>query len=237
MTAVKVIILTTTDAVQPMTKTSPKLNLHFNAEPWYRETQLRFIWHPKGLSLGELSVKLGSTLVPFRGIISGWRQNLIAKSRSCTCICRNLPTICQSFYDLMTISGNNSSAWRRPVKTTPFSSRNMYSKVTLATHPEDQLTLPTPTTEIQPSYLSNTWWRHQMETFSAWLAICAGNSPVPGEFPPQRPVTRSFDVFFDLRLNKRLSKQSWGWWFEMLSRPLWRHCNGLIRPVNGCNPI
>ena len=36
----------------------------------------------------------------------------------------------------------------------------------------------------------------------------------PGEFPTQRPVTRSFDVFFDLRLNKRLSKQPWGWWFE-----------------------
>ena len=69
------------------------------------------------------------------------------------------------------------------------------------------------------------WWRHQMETFSALLAICAGNSPVPGEFPTQRPVTRSFDVFFGLRLNKRLSKQSWGWWFETLSRPLWRHRN------------
>ena len=64
-----------------------------------------------------------------------------------------------------------------------------------------------------------------METFSALLAICAGNSPVPGEFPAQRPVTRSFDVFFDLRLNKRLSKQWWGWWFETLSHPLWRHCN------------
>ena len=47
----------------------------------------------------------------------------------------------------------------------------------------------------------------------------------PGEFPTQRPVTRSFDVFFDLRLNKRLSKQWWGWWFETLSCPLWRHCN------------
>ena len=65
-----------------------------------------------------------------------------------------------------------------------------------------------------------------METFSALLAICAGNSPVPGEFPAQRPVTQSFDVFFDLRLNKRLSKQSWGWWFETLSRPLWRQRNG-----------
>ena len=44
-----------------------------------------------------------------------------------------------------------------------------------------------------------------METFSALLPICAGNSPVTGEFSAQRPVTRSFDVSFDLRLNKRLS--------------------------------
>ena len=71
------------------------------------------------------------------------------------------------------------------------------------------------------------WWRHQMEKFSALLAICAGYSLVPGEFTAQRPVTRSFDVFFDLRLNNRLSKQSWGWWFETLSHPLWRHCNEL----------
>ena len=71
----------------------------------------------------------------------------------------------------------------------------------------------------------HSWWRHQMETFSALLAICAGNSPVPGEFPAQRPVTRSFDIFVDLRLNKRLSKQSWSWWFETLSCPLWRHSN------------
>ena len=69
------------------------------------------------------------------------------------------------------------------------------------------------------------WWRHQKETFSALLALCVGNSPVSGEFPSQRPVTRSFDVFFDLRLNKQLSKQSWGWWFERPSIPLWRHCN------------
>ena len=54
----------------------------------------------------------------------------------------------------------------------------------------------------------NTWWRHQMETFSALLAICAENSPVPGEFSAKRPVTLSFDVFFDLRPNKRLSKRS-----------------------------
>ena len=59
-----------------------------------------------------------------------------------------------------------------------------------------------------------TWWRHQMEAVSALLALCAGNSPVTGEFPSQRPVTRSFDVFFDQRLNKWLSKQSWGWWLR-----------------------
>ena len=70
------------------------------------------------------------------------------------------------------------------------------------------------------------WWRHQMETFSALLVLCAGNSPVPGEVSSQRPVTRSFHVFFDLRLNKRLSKQSWGRWFETPSPPLWRHRNG-----------
>ena len=64
-----------------------------------------------------------------------------------------------------------------------------------------------------------------MEAFSALLAICVGNSPVTGEFPSQRPVTRSFDVFFDLRLNKLLSKQSQGWWFETPSNSLWRHCN------------
>ena len=71
-------------------------------------------------------------------------------------------------------------------------------------------------------------WRHQMETFSALLAICAGNSTVPGEFLTQRPVTRSFDVFFDLRLNKRLAKHLRGWWFETLSRPLWRQCNVIL---------
>ena len=60
-------------------------------------------------------------------------------------------------------------------------------------------------------------WKH----FPRYLAICA----VPGEFPAQRPVTRSFDVFFDLHPNKRLSKQWWCWWFETppcpLRRPQW----------------
>ena len=45
------------------------------------------------------------------------------------------------------------------------------------------------------------------------------------KIPAQRPVTRSLDVSFDLCLNKRLSKQWWGWWLETPSRTLWRHCN------------
>ena len=64
----------------------------------------------------------------------------------------------------------------------------------------------------------NSWWRHQMETLSALVALCARNSPVTGEFPSQRPVTWSFDVFFYLRLNKQLSKQLRRWWFETPSR-------------------
>ena len=75
----------------------------------------------------------------------------------------------------------------------------------------------------------NVWWRHQMETFFALLALCAGNLPVTGEFPAQKPATPSFNVFFDLRLNEWLSKQSWGWWFETPSRPLWRHYDGQSR--------
>ena len=70
-----------------------------------------------------------------------------------------------------------------------------------------------------------------METFSALLALYARNSPVTDEFPPQKPVTWSFDVFFDLCLDKRLSKHLWGWWFETPSCSLWRHCNVLSKAI------
>ena len=84
-----------------------------------------------------------------------------------------------------------------------------------------------------------------MEIFSALLALCAGNSPVNGEYPSKRPVKRSFYVFFDLRLNKHLSKQSCGWWFETPWCPLWRNGNDLVQccfmdPINVCcamNPL
>ena len=89
-----------------------------------------------------------------------------------------------------------------------------------------------------PSFYTNCLLTHHfnlatplMMTSSNGNIFCVtGNScrefTSPGEFPGQRPVTRSFDVFFDLCLNKQLSKQSWGRWFEMLSRLLWRHSNG-----------
>ena len=64
--------------------------------------------------------------------------------------------------------------------------------------------------------IHKTWWRHQVKTFSTLVAF---------EFTTQRPVTRSFDVFFVLHLNKQLRKQSWGWWFETTSLSLWRHCD------------
>ena len=58
--------------------------------------------------------------------------------------------------------------------------------------------------------------------------LLCGEFTGPGEIPAQRQVTRILDGFFDLRLNKRLSKQPWGWWFETPPWSLWRHCNGLL---------
>ena len=74
------------------------------------------------------------------------------------------------------------------------------------------------------SQLSNMMTSSNGNIFRVTGPLC-GNSPVTGEFPAQRPVTRSFEVFFELRLNKRLSKQSWGWWFEKSSHLSWRHSN------------
>ena len=73
-----------------------------------------------------------------------------------------------------------------------------------------------------------------METFSALLAICEGNPPVTGEFPSQKSVTRSFDVFFNVCLNKRLRKQSRRWWLGTPSYSLCRHKTSPIlhRPVS-----
>ena len=89
-----------------------------------------------------------------------------------------------------------------------------------------------------PACRMGAWWRHQMETFSVLLALCAGNSAVTGEFPSQRSVTRNFDVFFDLRMDKRLSLRSKRQWFEKPSCSLWCHCNGIclwLVQIISCN--
>ena len=64
-----------------------------------------------------------------------------------------------------------------------------------------------------------------MEPFSALLALTAGKSPVPVNSPHKGNWRGAFDVFFDMRLNKRWSKQPWGWLFETPPWSLWRQCN------------
>ena len=81
---------------------------------------------------------------------------------------------------------------------------------------------------------TNPWSWYMMTSsngniFRVTGPLC-GEFTGPSEFLTQRPVRRSFGVFFDLRLNKRLSKQPWGWWFETLSWSLWRQCNET--PIN-----
>ena len=81
------------------------------------------------------------------------------------------------------------------------------------------------------------WWNHRWEmvrnaeSMIDLLSYPRGRvtGPLCGEFPSQMSVTRSFDVFFDLRLNKRSSKQSRRWWFETPLRSLWRHCNATAK--------
>ena len=78
---------------------------------------------------------------------------------------------------------------------------------------------------IKGYYGNSPWYpTHYMMTSSNGN-IFRVTGPLCGEFPSQRPVTRSFDVSLICALNKRSSKQSWGWWFETPSRSLWRHCN------------
>ena len=73
------------------------------------------------------------------------------------------------------------------------------------------------------------WWRHQMGTFSTLLAFARGihRSPVNS---PHKGQWRGASMFSLIcALNKQLSKQYWGWWFEMPLRPLWRRCNGGLK--------
>ena len=87
--------------------------------------------------------------------------------------------------------------------------------------------------EVSQTQIQTEIWLYMMTSSNGNIfrlngPLC-GEFTGPGEFPAHRPVTRGFGVFFDLRLNKRLSKQPWGWWFETPPRSLWRHCNDPIR--------
>ena len=73
----------------------------------------------------------------------------------------------------------------------------------------------------------SAWWRLQLEIFSALLLLSCGEFTVHWWIPLTKASDAEFEVFFDLRLNKRLSKQSRCRWFEMAVRSLWRHTNGL----------
>ena len=97
--------------------------------------------------------------------------------------------------------------------------------------------------EKLPSFISRIWTCHRKNTHLLaemhddvikWKHFPRYWPFVRGIYRSQRPVTQSFDVFLDLHLNKRLSKQSWDRWCETLSRPLWRHCNGVwMYALNG----
>ena len=78
-----------------------------------------------------------------------------------------------------------------------------------------------------------TDWHLMMTSSNGTIFRVTG--PLCGEFPAKRPVARSFGVFFDLCVNKRLSKQSWCWWFETLSRSFWRHHNVILNHGNKCH--
>ena len=99
--------------------------------------------------------------------------------------------------------------------------------------PVSYLTCSIQNRNVHISVLNGEFW--DMEAFSSLPALCAGNAPVTGEFLSQKPVTRGFDVFFDLRLNKRLRKQSRRRWLETPSRSLWHHWNYSIWPWS-CPP-
>ena len=153
--------------------------------------------------------------------INGWVNNHGAGDLRRYCVhcdvivmSNNYRNQCFFYLPIMRFSGNHTT-------------KNFTANVVYIKHTDVCVWLEIGGRKYNGEHVVATWWRHQIDTFSALRALGVVNSPVTGEFPAQRPVTRSFDVFFDLDLNKQLSKQSRCWWFEMPSCPLWRHCNDI----------
>ena len=118
---------------------------------------------------------------------------------------------------------NQITSYKKNVKSTRYEQETFYHTISSFTHARDL------GVRFKIQFLMDCQIYAMMTSsngnISALLSLCAGNSPVTGEFPSQRPVTRSFDLFFDLRLKNRLSKQPRRRRFETPSGPLWRHCN------------
>ena len=105
--------------------------------------------------------------------------------------------------------GIDPQSWNIPIPAS-----DGLNSITYVTRSKGSVTVQ----ELRDHISSFSWLRHQMKTFSALLALCAGNSPVT-----QRPVTQAFDVFFDLRPNNRLNKQSWAG--DLRRHHAHYHCN------------
>ena len=91
------------------------------------------------------------------------------------------------------VGGFQELEWGPPSILPPEMSRRMHTQHGVSSQ---ESTLWSVGSHHRLGKTDETWWRHQMETFSASLGLCPGNEPVTGEFPSQRPVTRSFDVSF-----------------------------------------
>ena len=119
-------------------------------------------------------------------------------------------------------------------QTTPRAVVSFPSQKVTPLWPKIEVLIPIANTyaNVDPCYnelIRFVWYRahgFMMASSNENIFHATGVSSVTGEFPSQRPVTRMFELFFDLRLNKRLSKQSKRRWFETPSWSLWRHCNG-----------
>ena len=137
-----------------------------------------------------------------RGFFAFWitvsRFSLVNKEVSSM---NNLQQLCRNHLDTINNNDPNTERWGTPHVTPPSADRTPFTIIMMTS--------------------SNG------NIFRVTGPLC-GEFTGPGEFPAQRPVTRSFDGFVDLRPNKRLSKQPWGWWFETPSWSLWCHCNDIF---------
>ena len=210
------------------------ITLHRNV--WVEITYPCLCWFKRPLKTGSSGVILlnGLSFIPSRisNHLSSYLCDEIThpslKFNGATVVCSGIYTLFHS--TLFCVCDYSSILWSKLIhvsKNGPQVAARPADGNTLKTLKQMNV-LYTHTHQQYVSYNAFNWhncsrWRHQIETFSVLLALCEGNPPVTHGFPSHRPVTRSFDVLFDL--NKRLSKQSRRRLFETPSRSLWRPFN------------